>query len=257
MDSILTNILEQYELFLLILVRVTGIFIISPFFSRTNIPPTMKVGFAFLVSLILLNTINSNTGAIESTNLVILIFLELSIGFIFGFMAYLFFTSLYLAGQIVDMKIGFSMVNVLDPQSNTQIPIMGNFYHILAILLFVQVNGHHVMIRALVDSYELLPVGRFILNEAALNQVISIMTQSFIIGFKISSPVLATIFLLDIFLGILARTMPQMNVFIVGMPLKITIGIITIILALPGLFIALHHIFTSVYEEIFTFLKVF
>ncbi len=256
MDMLIDIILNKYQIFLLVLVRVTGLFIATPIFSRNNIPNTLKVSFAVLLSFVLLNAINSNLVNYGIFDFTILIVKELAIGLVIGFISYLFFTSLYLAGQVIDMQIGFGMVNVLDPQSNIQIPIMGSFYYILAILVFLTIDGHYFLIEALTSSFEYVPIGHFVFTENILKQLTVILGQTLIIGFKISSPVLATIFLADVLLGILARTMPQMNVFIVGMPLKVSVGIVTIVVSLPLFFIALQHIFNNMYEEIFSFLKV-
>ncbi|MGF7057152.1 flagellar biosynthetic protein FliR [Brassicibacter mesophilus] len=256
MAFLLDALLNNYQIFLLVLVRVTGLFIATPIFSRNNVPNTLKVCFAVLLSFVLFNTIELNYISNNILDFTTIVIKELAIGLIIGFISYLFFTSLYFAGQVVDMQIGFGMVNVLDPQSNIQVPIMGTFYHLIAILVFLTIDGHHFLIDALVSSYKYIPIGHFAFTENIIKQLAVILGQTLIIGFKISSPVLATIFLADVLLGILARTMPQMNVFIVGMPLKISVGIVTIVVSLPLFFIALQHIFNNMYEEIFNFLKV-
>ena len=168
----------------------------------------------------------------------------------------MFFNVFFIMGQIIDVQIGFSMVSVLDPQSNVQIPITGNFYQIIATLIFLITNSHHVLIESLIKSYDYIPIGKFTFNPYMVNQMIFIINKIFIIGFKISSPILVAIILTDVLLGILAKTMPQMNVFIVGMPLKIIIGLVLIIATLPIFFMTLQHIFNNMYEEIFNFLKV-
>ena len=256
MDFLIEILLNKYQIFLLVLVRITGLFIATPIFSRNNVPNILKVCFAVLLSLILFNSIESNYVSYDILDFTTIVIKELAIGLIIGFISYLFFTSLYFAGQIVDMQIGFGMVNVLDPQSNVQVPIMGTFYYLIAILVFLTIDGHHFLIDALVSSYKYVPIGHFAFTENIIRQLIVILGKTLVIGFKISSPVLATIFLADVLLGILARTMPQMNVFIVGMPLKVTVGIVTIVVSMPLFFIALQHIFNNMYEEIFNFLKV-
>ncbi|KNF08830.1 flagellar biosynthesis protein FliR [Gottschalkia purinilytica] len=255
-NTILDILMNKYQVFIFILIRTTGIFIISPIFSRNNIPNILKIGFSFIMSIILVNVVNVEQTIFNDLEFLIVCTKELVIGLMIGFISYLFFTLFYLSGQIIDMQVGFSMVNVLDPQSNTQVPIMGNFYYMLATVIFLIVNGHHFLIEALVKSYEYVGIGTAIFNDNLLKQFIFIIGKIFIIAFKISSPILVTIILVDALLGILARTMPQMNVFIVGLPLKIIIGISIIIASLPLFFTALQHIFNNMYEEIFNFLKV-
>lgn len=256
MNELINIILEKYEILLYIFVRMTGIFVISPIFSRNNIPNIFKIGFALIVSLLVASIITGENIDYNDFEILIIIIRELIIGIIIGYISYLFFSAFYIAGQIVDTQIGFGMVNVLDPQHNIQIPIMGNFFYIIAILVFLTINGHHLLLKAVVASFQVLQIGQFTINEVVLSNFIKIIAQIFEIGFKISSPVIATIFLANVLLGILARTMPQMNVFIVGMPLKIIIGLLTLVIILPVFILALQHIFGNMYEEIFNFLKV-
>lgn len=256
MDNILEIVLNKYEVFLFVFIRMSGIFIITPIFSRRNIPNTTKIVFTFFIALLMINTVNMANFDYGEFDIIVMMIKELMVGLMIGFITYLFFISLYIAGQIMDMQIGFGMVNVFDPQSNAQVPIIGTLYHILAILFFLTIDGHHILIKSLINSYEVLPIGKFVFNEALLTQIIRVFGQIFIIGFKISSPILATIFLSNVLLGILARTIPQMNVFVVGMPLKITVGILTLIVMVPLYLPALQHIFDNMYEEIFNFLKI-
>lgn len=256
METLLTNVIEKHQIFLLILVRMTGLFLLTPIFSRENIPNLFKIGFSVFCAIILVNIIDAGFSYLSPFELMLYTIKELLIGLMLGFISHLFLTSFYLAGQIIDMQIGFGMVNVLDPQHNIQVPVMGNFYYIIAILVFLTIDGHHLLIEALVNSYDYVPVGQFKFVGGFIDQLVRVVSQTFIIGLKISGPVLAAIFLSDVLLGILAKTMPQMNVFVVGMPLKILIGIVTITITLPLFIATLQHIFNNMYEEIFNFLKV-
>lgn len=256
MENLIEMILGQYQIIILVLVRVTGLFLVSPIFSAINIPNTYKVGFSLLIALIVSNVVNGPLAPMGDMYLMIECIKELIIGFSIGFISFLFFTVFSIVGQIIDVQIGLSMVSVLDPQSNIQMPVTGNFYKIMATLVFLITNGHHRLIEALVESYQYIPIGDLVLSIGMVNQFVEIVGKLFIIGFKIGSPILVTVILADVLLGILAKTMPQMNVFIVGMPLKILVGMFLIITTLPIFFITLQHIFNSMYEEIFNFLKV-
>lgn len=255
MNEIIGVILNRYQIFLLVFVRATGIFIITPIFSRRNVPNTLKIGFAFFITLIVYNLLNLDIVIYDDLRMVGLIIQEFAIGLILGFIAYAFFTSLYVAGQIIDVQIGFGMVNVLDPQHNIQLPITGNFYYILAVLIFLLVNGHHTMITALVDSFQLIPIGEFTINVFVVNQMIDIFGQVFIIGIKIAIPIVATMFLANVLLGILARTVPQMNVFVVGMPFKIIVGLLVLIFTLPIIVPVFEYIYDNIFTQIHTFMR--
>ena len=256
MDNLVEMFLSQYQIIILVLVRVTGLFLISPIFSGINIPNTYKVGFSLMIALVISNVVDGPAAPMGDMYLIIECIKELLVGFVIGFISYLFFSIFSIVGQVVDVQIGLSMVSVLDPQSNVQMPVTGNFYQIMAILIFLITNGHHFLIEALVESYNYIPIGNLSLSIGMVNQFVVIIGKLFIIGFKIGSPILVTVILADVLLGILAKTMPQMNVFIVGMPLKILVGIFLIITTLPIFFMTLQHIFNSMSEEIFNFLKV-
>lgn len=256
MEALLNNIIEKHQIFLLIFIRMTGLFLLTPIFSRENMPNIFKIGFSFFCAIILVNILDVDFLFLSPFELIIYSIKELLIGLMLGFISYLFLSTFYLAGQIIDMQIGFGMVNVFDPQHNIQVPIMGNFYYIIAILVFLTIDGHHLLLEALVNSYNYVPIGQFKFVGGFINQLVRIISQTFITGLKISGPILAAIFLSDVLLGILTKTMPQMNVFVVGMPLKILIGIAIIAITIPLFIAALQHIFNNMYEEIFNFLKV-
>lgn len=254
MGEIIELIFSQYQLFLLVMVRTSGIFIFSPFFSSQNIPNIMKIGLSFSVSLLISSVLPFSE---DFTNevLVLLIFKELMVGIIIGFISYAFFSSFYVMGQIIDMKIGFGMVNVVDPQNRTQVPLMGNFYYILSFLILLSINGHHSIISALVDSYTFLPIGSFKYTGDTMSILTNTLVKSFEIGFKLSTPIVAIIFLTDIVLGIMSKTIPQMNVFVVGMPLKVIIGLLIILISMPVFFSAINGIFDLIINDIYRFIK--
>lgn len=257
MDYIFDGMFIKYELFLLVLVRVSGIFVLSPFFSSQNVPNTIKVGFSFVLSLLVSNILDVSKISFSETGYFILVIKELMVGLIIGFICYAFFTSFYVLGQIVDMEIGFGMVNVIDPQNRVQVPVMGNFYYILAFLIFLVMNGHHQIIKALIESYNYVPIGKFNFNQELSNQLINILSTTFKLGFRLSSPVVVAMLLSDILLGILTRTIPQMNVFVVGMPLKILIGLLIICITIPLFSQLSSNIFKEMVNEIYIFFKSF
>src|SRR5690606_36493796 len=129
MDEVIYLITSQFQLFLLVIVRTSGIFVFSPFFSSQNVPNIAKIGLTLSRSILVSMTL-TNTLDFSNTTLLIVVFKELIVGVIIGYISYAFFTAFYVMGQILDMKIGFGMVNVIDPQNKVQIPLMGNFYYI-------------------------------------------------------------------------------------------------------------------------------
>jgi flagellar biosynthetic protein FliR len=252
MEGMLSIIGGKLELFFLILVRCAGIFMIAPIFGRRNVPSTFKVGLALMMSIILLGIVEADLAVYtDMFGYTLLIIKEAVVGFLIGFVSYIVFSSIYVAGQIIDMETGFGVVNVLDPQNNIQVPIMGNFLYIIALVIFVTIDGHHMIISALFKSFEMVPLGEVTVSINTVKDLIKILGDTFIIGFKISAPVVTAVFLTDIALGILSRTMPQMNVFMVGIPLKIAVGMFTLMIMVPVFAIILDSIFTNMEEGIF------
>lgn len=255
MENMFNFLADSYELFLLVFIRASGIFLFSPLFSSQNIPNIFKTGFSLIFSLLLTLNLGIEYLGQANGNLIVLIVKELMVGVIIGYISYVFFSVFYILGQIVDMEIGFGMVNVIDPQNKIQIPVMGNFYYILALLIFLSINGHHFIIKALVDSYKYIPIGGFDIGEATTKQLVDILANTFSLGFKIASPIVVIILLTDILLGILSRTIPQMNVFVVGLPLKIIAGMLIIAATIPIFNVFTGHVFKDMFKEIYTFLK--
>lgn len=254
MEEMIDIILNQYQLFILIFVRVSGIFIFSPFFSSQNIPNIMKIGLSFSITLLIAIVIPIDVD-IENQILLIVIIKELMVGIIIGFISYVFMTAFYVLGQIVDMNIGFGMANVVDPQNKVQVPLMGNFYYILSFLFMLLINGHHKVISALIDSYNYIPIGKLIYNDNVIEIIVNALVKSFEIGFKLSLPVVAIIFLTDIVLGIMAKAIPQMNVFVIGMPLKVFIGLAIIMITIPIFYNSIVEIFNIMVNDIYRFMK--
>ena len=259
-EDLVSFILLNFQLFVLILVRITGLFVISPIFGRNNLPAIMKIGISVIIALILL-PLKINTFCLSIDNYRTLIFWSMSeflIGIIIGFIAFTYFTAIYLAGTIIDIQMGFGMVNIMDPQTNVQMPLMGGFYNILVTLLFLGINGHHRLIQCLVYSYEILPIGfNMSVNGNIINYLIKVFMQIFVLAFQLSAPILVAIFLGNVILAILARTMPQMNIFIVGLPFKIIIGIVIILATLQLLPYYSESLFDKMFRAIHELMQLF
>jgi flagellar biosynthetic protein FliR len=245
------------NVFFLVLVRVTGLFVVAPIFGRRNIPTYYKVGFSFFIALIMMNTIS--VGALENfTNVwefAPLVLKEFIVGVALGYVGYIVFSSIYIAGQIIDMKIGFGVVNVVDPQSNIQVPITANFYTTITMLIFLMSGGHHLIIRALHQSYNMVSIGEASFTTILMEDILRLFGSVFSIGFKIAVPIVAAVFVADIGLGIIAKTVPQLNVFVVGMPLKIAMGFAIIFITIPAFMGIVNLLTRGLDSEMYSFLQ--
>jgi len=241
----------------MIFVRMAGIFVIAPIFGRKNIPTYYKIGFTFFLALLAINSVKISDLERFKTlfEFSLVITSEFIIGIIIGFVVYLAFSAIYLAGQLIDMQIGFGIVNVLDPMSNIQIPITSNFYMIITTLIFLTFDGHHTLIKAVFESYKYIPIGGISYNKTLLEDLLMAFGNSFSLGFKIAAPITAAIMITDVSLGIMSKTMPQLNIFVVGMPLKILLGLAVIIITMAMFVTIVKLIMVNINSDVLKIIK--
>lgn len=246
----------QLGFFLLIFTRVSGIFTTAPIFGSRNLPVYVKAGVSLLIAYMLMPMVYSPAAAIPDQLLryALVVAGEFLLGLILGWVCSLIFSAVQMAGQLLDMQIGFGIVNVLDPQFGQQIPLVGNFKYILALLTFLVTNGHHVFLSALFNSFKMVPVTGVSFHVSLSELIIDMVFVVFITALKISLPVLVAILLTDVALGILAKTMPQMNIFVVGVPGKIFVGLFILALAFPFYIAFLEVGFNAMYKDIYRIL---
>ena len=256
--DIVAVLLNQTSFFLLIFARITGIFSVAPFLGSTNIPGYAKAGLSLLLSYILFPAVYSASVVVPDAMLAYaaLVAGEFLLGLILGFVSSLIMQAVQMAGHILDMQIGFGIVNVFDPQFGQQIPLLGNFKYILALMVFLATNGHHVMLSALVASFKLVPVTGVVIPASLAGFIVDLVSGAFVFAFKITVPVLASLVLADVAFGILARTMPQMNIFVVGIPAKLIIGTFAMMMALPFYIAVMEVGFNGMYQDLYRFLEI-
>ena len=219
----------NFQAFLLIMMRMHSMFMVAPFFSSDIIPFRTKTMLAFFTSAIVFPmvmhaapyTVSSNMGVYG-----LMVLREVVIGLYIGFLASIVFAAFQLAGQYFAVQIGFGFTEVVDPLAQVSIPIIGQLKNLIAILVFLYINGHHYMITAVCQSYTLAPVLTY--NERSMGQLLkwAAYTSSgmFVIALKISFPIVATVFLISIAEGMLAKAAPQMNVMTLGFPVKVVVA---------------------------------
>lgn len=257
--------MDLYELFqnhmgmfLLVLTRVSAIFLIAPFLGSKNIPTVIRLTASVAITLVLFPIVIER-GIVSLpdtlTGYCFVIFTELLVGWIIGFTASLTFSAIHMAGQLLDMQVGFGVVNVLDPTTGQQVPIIGSFKYNLAIIIFLVTNGHHLLLTGLFESFRLIPIFGAVINPDITEIMVDLVSGIFVIAMKISIPVLVAIILTDVALGVLARTMPQMNIFVVGIPAKIMVGLFVLSFALPFYILFLDVAFNEMYGNIFVVLR--
>lgn len=253
--------LYTFEYFLMILVRVASFVSVAPFFGMNNTPNRVKIGLSVFTSIIIYEVLMPKSpleysGVIEFA---IIVLKEGITGLLIGFAANICNSIVLLSGKIIDMEIGLSMMNVFDPTSKGQVAITGMFYNYLIMLLLIITNMHHYILRALIDSYQVIPVNGTVFHwDSLLESMTMYMTDLMIIGFRIVLPIFATSMILNCILGIMAKVAPQMNMFAVGIQLKLLLGLtilfVTIVL-LPNIsnfiFTEMKKVIVSVIEGMY------
>lgn len=248
-------LLERADLYLMVFLRTSGVFVAAPIFGNRYLPNQLKIVLALGTALILFPVVPVQTLPLTLPGLIPLGIGELLIGLIIGYISSLIFAAVQLGGQLLDTEMGFGIVNVLDPQSGLQLPLMGNFQYLLALLIFLVTNGHHLLLLALSDSYAAIPIGGLRLGPGLTGVVIDLFAQLFVVALKISAPAMVALFLTSVALGVIARAVPQMNVFVVGIPIKLITGILVLMVGLPLYLAALERFFDGVYGDIFRVMR--
>ena len=227
--------LDQFHVFLLILLRVSALLMVAPIFGHRLYMARAKIGLAFMISLTIFPLmadveLQVPTGFFPYA---FIMMQEVVMGIVLGFSVLLLFIGIQFAGQLAGLQMGYGIVNVIDPQSHSQVSIIGQFLNVLAILVVLSIDGHHMILRGLISSFDAVPLGGVELKVPIIEKIMMLSSQVFIIAVKISAPVLISLFLISVALGVLARTVPQMNVFIVGFPVQMAVGLTVLVAILP------------------------
>lgn len=253
----LTFTYADLEYFLLILVRITTFVYIAPFFGMSNVPRRVKIGFSIFLAYLIFNAVDRND-VVYNTLLgyAVIVMKEALTGFLIGWGAQICTTVTSFAGSIADMEIGLSMVSLMDPTTREQATFTGVFYQYLFTLLLIITGMYQYLLQALVDTFTLIPInGAVFKTEAMFESVIMFLSDYITIGFRIILPIFCTMILLNCVLGVLAKVSPQLNMFAVGMQLKVLVGLGILFLTIRILPLAADHVFVQMKRMIVSFVE--
>lgn len=246
----------QWELFLLILVRVASFVYTAPFFSTNNVPVMTKLGVSFFLSYIIMLAVPEQSYAYDGViGYAALILKESIVGLSIGFCANICMQCVHFAGHIIDVNIGMSMATMYDPATRMQVNLSGRLYYYAVLLLMLMSGLHSFLIQAVVDTYTVLPVGAAGINPGIYNTVIGFVADYFVLGFRIALPVFITIMVLNCILGIMAKVAPQMNMFAVGMQMKVLVGLFVLFVTVVLLPSVAEFIFKEMRTMILSFIE--
>ena len=221
--------LGQLELFVLILIRLASFVYAAPFFNTANVPNRFKIGFSLALSMIVYSL--HPDMAVQYDNIIdycIIVVQELIVGILLGAVSSFAVQIIQFSGKIIDMDIGLSMAQIYDPTTRMQVGIMGNFYYYLVMLLLIVSGLHRYLVAAIVETYNAIPVGGVKFSSTIYTDILKFVSEYFVIGFRIALPVFAVMLLVNCILAIMAKVSPQMNMFVVGIQLKLFVGLLVI-----------------------------
>ncbi len=248
--------LDYFITLILIFIRLSSFFIICKAFYPKGTPGALKLFFGLIFSFTLIPGVKGVSLDLISNNYTLIVYFlsEISTGVILGLITNIMFDTVSLAGSWIDAHIGLSMISMLDPNSEAQVTITAKILNYVAMAIFFTVDGHHLLLKSLVESYTLVPLGKSIINEGSITYFMEVITNYFFIGLKIAIPMVLIIILTDICMGLISRVVPQINVMILGMPVKMIVGIVTVAVALPliiKIFVSTLSYIPDVFRKIF------
>lgn len=228
--ALLNWTLTQLLTLVVILVRVGPLLFFMPVFGSRSVPNQIKILMSLFTALVLTPNIPIPINELPTSTLGFLLFgiREIIFAAILAFFARLIFAAIQMAGQIVGIQMGMGMAGVMDPQFGAQVSLIGQFWTMIGFLIFLAVNGHHIFFATLVESYSWVAPGTLHLHQATMTALMMAMSHMFVLAVKIMAPAGAAVFFSHVAMGIIAKTVPQIPILIVGMPMNIMIGLIFI-----------------------------
>lgn len=213
--------------FMLVLSRVGGIFAALPVFGGRTLPLRIKAVTVIMITLVCFPTLKVSIPQIPTDvfTLALLLFSEVMVGLTLALITQVIFAAVEFSGQIIGMQMGLTISSIIDPSQGTQTQIMSVIQSLFATLIFLSLNIHHIFIRAIMDSFKVIPLGGWHLSGQLINFLVIRTADIFIIGIRLAAPVMVAMLLTTVALGIMARAFPQMNIFMISMPLNIGLGL--------------------------------
>ncbi len=242
--------------FFIVLLRVSAIIVFAPVFSSASIPAQVKIAFSLVFAMVLYPIVKQYIHITDFSimNIAVIVIREVILSAALAFCVHFLWAGVELGAQLVGFMMGFSIANVLSPEENLQISILAEFESIMAILIFLVINGHYIFIRAMADSFRLVPVGGFALNQGMFDVLNKLALMMFGVAFKILAPAVIALLITNVVFGIIARTMPQINIMIVAFPLSIGIGLFVLGVSLSFSAYVLVKYYNNVFIHIYSIL---
>jgi flagellar biosynthetic protein FliR len=219
----------DFTFFTLVLGRIAGIFAAIPLFGGRRVPIAIKAAAIISMTLVLFPVVRGHITALptDTVSLVILIIREALVGLTLSLLSQVVFAAVSFCGQIIGTQMGLSIASILNPDVG-QVSVISNIQDLIATLIFLTLGIHHIFIRAIVDSYSVVPVGAWHMSNGLIHTLVATTSGLFVLAIRLGAPVMVALLAAGVVLGIMARSFPQMNVFMISFPLNIGIGFLVL-----------------------------
>ncbi len=252
----LDYMLSNTPTFLFTLIRTSSILMVAPIFGAINVPGRVKVGLVLGLTMLLTPLLADVPMPQNIISLVLAIASEVIVGAAIGLVIKFIFTGIEFAGQFASFEMGLSMASVYDPVSASQVTVIGRLMSILTVLIFLSFDGHLMMIIALQKSFELIPPYGYKLTAPFADNLLRFSGDIFMVGAKLAAPIIAILSFVNIGNGLLAKVVPQLNVFVVGFAIMIVVGFLMLSLMLPFFIDAIITLLHGMWNNVYTIIEV-
>lgn len=251
--------INSFFVFALVLIRVSGLCVVAPVIGGSQIPIQIRTLFALSLALVIFPMMkNAPELSVPVTfiGLALVVFKELVLGMFIGFFVSVIFLGFEMGGRFVSVHMGMSMARMLDPFSGKQSSVIGQLFGLLTMTAFVLIDGHHMMLKAVMYSFENIPLSGVVFTSELLSETIKSMNIVIYTALKIAMPMMGALFAINMLFGFIARLVPKMNVFILSLPVKIAAGVFLTVIVLPSLINLFIEVMQTVYTDLFSLLRV-
>lgn len=254
LDSVTINQLSgKFIIGTLIFIRITAMFFIGPIFSHSSVQPTVKIGLSIIIAVMMTVAFGNEQPSIDMHLWILtgLAFKELLVGAALGFAMNMIFFAVRFAGGLLDFDIGFQTALLFD--QNADVPtLIGELKNMIALMIFLGMNGHHFMIEAIFASIRAVPLAEFAVTESSITLLVRLVTTVTIIAIKLAAPVLLSLFIMNVSLALLSRVAPQLNIFVLSMQFKVIVGLIILFITIPLFLVVTKNAMSSFQSEAFS-----
>lgn len=248
------NSINLLPMFAIVLIRTASVLFFSPIYNQASLPLIVKIGLALVIAIAIFPTINNSQQALPDNviNFILIVFKELAIGFLIGYVATLAFAAFVMGGALISADMGLTMAELVDPLSGDRVSPISQLLQIVALILFFAINGHHWLINALVLSYKTVPITGVIDLGFSMSKILDLFSGLFVAAIKIAAPIMIVMGLTVVVSGFLARSTPEINIFLIIFPVKILVGFLLLAIMFPFITRSIEYLLDMLRRDIFS-----